>query len=142
VTIWRVVFRDGIVPSLPTEGLLALRDALACDDVRLVQGSTTVPPPLMSVQDWPLEAADAVAFCFWQGRELSTVGEAEEAWARVMFECDHRLGEPAACRHFLNAWDETPRQEMFRELLAEVELAIRERGVEEPLIVPTKQDVR
>jgi hypothetical protein len=34
------------------------------------------------------------------------------------------VGHPAACRWFLNAWDETPRDEMIRLLLPEVELAL------------------
>ena len=35
--------------------------------------------------------------------------------------------EPAACRWFLNWYDDTPRDEVRRELLAEVELALAER---------------
>ena len=56
---WRSVWRDGFIPVLTTVGLEALRGALKNDDPRLTQGSTTTPPPLMSVQDWPVEAACA-----------------------------------------------------------------------------------
>ena len=124
---WRQVWRDGFVPVISTSGLEALRDALSSDDPRLMQGSTTTPPPLMCVQDWPVEAACALGYCGWQGDELATVGEVEEFFARTCFEADQRLGEPAACRWFLNWFDDTPRAEMRRELLAEVERVLDER---------------
>ena len=121
---WRIVWRDGFGPVLSTAGLVALRDALKGDDHRLVQGATTTPPPLMCVQDWPVEAACALGLCGWLGEGLSTVGEVEEFFARMCFEADERLGEPAACRWFLNWYDDTPRHHMRRELLAEVEMCL------------------
>lgn len=124
---WRKVWRDGVEPLLTTEGLSALAQALRNDDDRLVQGATTSPPPLMCVQDWPCEAACALGYCGWIGDGLQTVGEVEEFFARMCCEIDHRLGEPAACRWFLNWYDETPRPEMRRELLAEVLRALRGR---------------
>jgi hypothetical protein len=124
---WRLVWRDGFVPVVSTAGLEALRDALQADDSRLTQGSTTTPPPLMCVQDWPVEAACALGFCGWQGENLETVGEVEEFFARLCFEADQRLGEPAACRWFLNWFDDTPRDEMRQELLNEVQRALVER---------------
>jgi hypothetical protein len=39
------------------------------------------------------------------------------------------MGEPAAVRWFLNWYDETPRDEMRRKLLAEVERAMAARGM-------------
>lgn len=122
--LWRNVWRNGFAPNLSHPGLVALRDALRGDDRRLTQGSTTTPPPLLCVQDWPCEGACALGFCGWQGESLQTVGEVEEYFAKACFEADQRLGEPAACRHFLNWFDDTPRDEMRRELLAEVELAL------------------
>ena len=130
---WRTVWRDGFAPVLSTRGLEALRDALTDDDPRLTQGSTTTPPPLMCVQDWPVEAACALGFCGWQGDRLDTVGEVEEFFARCCFEADQRLGEAAACRWFLNWFDDMPRDEMRAELLAEIEWALEERNAE---IVP------
>ena len=123
---WRTVWRDGFAPVLTLNGLEALRDALATDDTRLVQGTTTTPPPLMCVQDWPVEATCALGFCGWQGDQLQTVGEVEEFFARCCFEADQRLGEAAACRWFLNWFDDTPRDEMRCELLGEVERALEE----------------
>lgn len=124
---WQKVFREGVVPSLSTESLKVLRDALANDDTRLLQGATTTPPPLHCNQDWPVEAACALGFCGWQGEGLETVAEVEEYFARCCFEIDKRLDEPAGCRWFLNFYDETPRDEMREKLLPEVEYALAER---------------
>lgn len=124
---WRMVWRDGFAPVLSTTGLCALRDALRGDDHRLTQGSTTTPPPLLCVQDWPVEGACALGFCGWHGDGLESVGEVEEFFAKCCFEADNRLGEPAACRWFLNWFDDTPRDDMRRDLLSEVEQALAER---------------
>jgi hypothetical protein len=124
---WRKVWREGLAPHVSTAGLEALRRALLADDGRLVQGATTVPPPLMCVQDWPVEAACVLGFCGWQGDGLETVGEVEEYFARMCFEADKVLGEPAACRWFLNWFDETPRHEARQELLAEVNRSLAQR---------------
>src|SRR5262245_47285571 len=124
---WRLVWRDGLVPVPSTRRQDAARDALRGADPRLTQGSTTTPPPLMCVQDWPVEAACALGFCGWQGDELESVGQVEEFFARACFEADQRLGEPAACRWFLNWFDDTPREEMRRALLEEVEKALADR---------------
>lgn len=125
---WRTVWRLGFVPSLSDKALAALHQALENDDPRLTQGSTTTPPPLMCVQDWPVEAACALGFCGWQGEGLNTVGETEEFFAKCCFEADQRLGEAAACRFFLNWYDDTPRDQMRAELAEEVRRAICERN--------------
>jgi hypothetical protein len=124
---WRTVWRDGFVPVLSLKGLEALRDALVANDPRIIQGSTTTPPPLMCVQDWPVEAACVLGYCGWQGENLQTVGEVEEYFARCCFAADQNLGESAACRWFLNWFDDTPRDEMRDELLGEVQRAIEDR---------------
>lgn len=126
---WRNVWRNGFVPSLSTAGLESLRVALEADDRRLTQGSTTTPPSLMCVQDWPVEAACALGFCGWQGDELNTVGQVQEHFAKCCFEADQRLGVPAAGRWFLNAFDDWPRHEMIANLLPEVSYALALRGV-------------
>lgn len=126
---WRKVWREGFAPSISESALLALLDALTKDDKILVQGATTTPPPLMCVQDWPVEAACALGLCGWKGENLETVGQVEEYFAKMCFEADQRLGEPAACRWFLNWFDDTPRDEMRRELLGEVQLLLNTKGV-------------
>lgn len=127
---WRRMWRDGIAPLLSVAQLAALADALTRDDPRLTQGSTTTPPPLMCVLDWPCEAACALAFCGVVddgGFGTATVGAAEEAFCRLLRESDQRTGQPADVRHFLNWFDDTPREEMRRDLLPEVnrELELR-----------------
>lgn len=125
---WREVWRRGFAPGLSASALQALAAALRSDDPRLSQGSTTTPPPLMCVQDWDCEAACVVGYCGWQGEDLTTVGEVEEYFARACFEADRRLGEPAACRHLLTFWDDTPRPAARAQLLGEVERTLAERG--------------
>ena len=137
---WRKVWRDGFVPVLSTAGLAALRDALRGDDPRLTQGSTTTPPPLMCVQDWPCEGACALGFCGWHGEGLGTVGEVEEFFARVCFEADQRVGEPAACRWFLNWFDETPRGDMRQQLLPEVNRSLAQRLAKDAKIAAQHDD--
>jgi hypothetical protein len=125
---WKKVWREGVAPLLSKEGLEALRRGLINDDLRLVQGATTCPPPLQCVQDWPVEGACALGYCGWLGEGLETIGEVEEFFARMCFEIDQRLGQPAGCRWFLNWFDDTPRDDMRRQLLNEVNrtLACRE----------------
>jgi hypothetical protein len=124
---WRKVWREGLAPQLSMAAVEALERALQEDDPRLLQGATTTPPPLQCVQDWPVEAACVLGYCGWQGEHLETVAEVEEFFARACFEADQRLGEPAACRWFLNWFDDTPRDEMRRLLLSEVRRTLRQR---------------
>lgn len=128
---WRLVWRDGFAPSFSDDALEFLKRALLADDPKLIQGGTTKPPPLMCVRDWPCEAADAIGLCgvaSMGGFDSDvTVGRVEEFFARVCFDADQRLGEPAACRWFLNWFDDTPRDEMRRELLEEVEKVLQQR---------------
>lgn len=121
---WRSTFRDGFAPALSTAGLTALRNALRSDDPRLHQGSTTLPTSNAVCGSYPCEGACALGFCGWQGAGLASIGEVEEFFSRACWEADQRLGETAACRWFLNWFDDAPRAEMRRDLLAEVELAL------------------
>ena len=128
---WRKVWREGLAPHLSTAGLEALRRALIQNDSRLLQGATTSPPPLQSLQDWPVEGACVLGYCGWQGDGLETVGEVEEYFARLCFEADQALGEPAACRWFLNWFDDTPREEVRALLLGEVNSTLAQRLAED-----------
>ena len=80
---WRMVWREGLAPVLPTSGLEALWQALRSDDLRLTQGSTTTPPPMLCLSECPCDGADAIGWCGWQGESLETVGEVEEFFART-----------------------------------------------------------
>jgi hypothetical protein len=118
---WKDVVREGLSKILTHRQLIVLRDALIVDDPMLIQGATTSPPPLQCVEDWPVEAACPLGFCGWKGDQLDTVADVEDFFAKKCFELDQTLGEPAACRYFLNYWDDTPREEARKELLGEVE---------------------
>lgn len=143
---WRKSWRDGFAPLIGTEELQALRTAVATDDPRLVQGCTTQPPPLMCVQDWPVEAGCAIGFCGamanggllpLKGDEdgeqsprqgsAATVADAEEYFAKACQAADQKLGELAGCRWFLAWFDETPRDDMRRELLPEIDRELARR---------------
>lgn len=128
---WREVWRKGFSPLMPTTGLEALAEALRSDDPKLVQGATTVPPPLQCIQDWPVEGACAVTYCGWKAKVAETggclIGDAEEFFARACFDCDAAICEPAGCRHFLVWFDETPRAQVREEFFPEVELELARR---------------
>lgn len=116
---WRKCWRDGFAPGMSTKGLIALRNALMRNDHSLLHGATTSPPPLQCVQEWNIEAADAIAYCGWKGEGLRTVREVEEYFARACFDADKRIGEDAYCRYFLNFWDDSPMDVAKSELLLE-----------------------
>jgi hypothetical protein len=126
---WRKVWREGLAPLLSTRGLEVLKRGLLRDDGRLTQGATTTPPPLQSMLDWPVEGACVIGYCAWLGDGLETVGEVEETFARICFEADQLLGEPAAVRYFLNWYDDVPRTEMRKQLLMEVKRVLDARYV-------------
>src|ERR1700722_19711662 len=126
---WRMVWRDGFAPVLSTVGLEALWKALRQDDPHLGQGATTTPPPLACNSERVLEGCCSIGWCGWKGGKLEKGGEVEEFFARSCFEADQLLGEPAACRWFLNWFDDTPRQQMRLELLAEVERTLEQRFI-------------
>jgi hypothetical protein len=127
---WRKVWREGFVPHISTGGLRFLLAALESDDSRVVQGATTTPPPLLCAQDWPCEAGDALVATGVEelgGWEKATVGECEEYFAKLCFLADQTLGEPAACRWFLNWWDDTPRDKVREELAEEAKENLKNR---------------
>ena len=117
---WQHVWRRGIATHLSTPGLRALRTALLRDDHRLVQGRTMVPPPLPGLEAATVEAACAVGLAGWRGEMHATVGDLERYFDRVCSATDAALGEPGACRRFLDWFDLTPRPAMRRLLLDEV----------------------
>lgn len=69
-----------------------------------------------------------MAFALWKSG-LETVGEIEDAFAQACYDADQLLQDVAGCRHFLNWFDDTPRDEMRRELLAEVKRTLSERTI-------------
>jgi hypothetical protein len=105
VDAWQKVWRDGLALQFTTRGLEGLAAALERDDARLITGATTYPPPLQCVADWAVERCCPVCYALLDGRppDAVRVGELEEWFAEACWAADQRLGEPAGCRHFLNA---------------------------------------
>lgn len=126
---WLTVWRKGIEPQLSVKALTALGKALETDDPRLLQGATTSPPPLQCMQEWAVEAACALGYCGWQGEGLGTVAEVESYFAQKCFQADQKMGDSAMVRWFLQWFDDTPRYDMIRLLLPEVETALLNRSV-------------
>jgi|SRR5882724_1516151 len=127
MTSAELVFKQGFAPIMSTKALTALLAACETDDIRLTQGGTTTPPPMMGVRGWACEGSCGIGYAGWQGEELDTVGEVEEYFAMKCFQSDELLGEPAACRWFLNFFDDTPRGEMLTTLAGWIRSALADR---------------
>jgi hypothetical protein len=125
--LWKRIWRLGLAPQLSDLGLAALRRGLTRDDEHLVQGMTSAPPALDVFADAAVEAACALGYCGWKGEGHQTVGDLATFFERVCASADEALGEPGICRHFLAWFDETPRRPMRRELLREVDRALKQR---------------
>ena len=116
-----------LTSELKKEGRLsALRDALAADDARLVQGLTVLPPPFPSTAGQPCEAACLVAYAGWRGGDCRTVGDASDFFRGVCRRAADRLGDRGEVRWLLKFWDTTPRDKAVAALLPEVERALAE----------------
>jgi hypothetical protein len=91
-----------------------------------MQGAVSSPPPFDALNESTICSACAIGFCGWKGDRLQTVGELYSFFAEVCDAADASFHDPAACRHFFHWFDATPRDEMRRELLSEVGLALEE----------------
>jgi hypothetical protein len=113
-----------LVPNLSAAGLVALRRALLCNDPQLIQGRVSSPAPSDALRECAVDGACSIGYCGWHGDGLTSVGEIEEYFHHICDAADAAFNEPAACRYFLNWYDDAPRADMRRELLAEVNLAL------------------
>lgn len=124
---WRLVWRRGIAPQMPSVALRVLEAALVSDASEIIQGHTCYPPPVLPrFAAEVVIAADPIAYMAWRGLQCRTVGEVEEWMVRTDTACDVAMAEPGALRHLHNFIDDTPREEMRRELLAEVRRTLAE----------------
>lgn len=123
VPAWLHAWRRGFLPLYSEVQLRHMLHGLETEDRNVLQGATCTPPPLQVVMDWPVEACDLTSYGFWmEGGTETTVAEVEEFFARTCFEADNLLGEPAGCRHWLNWYDEIPRDEMRDCMVREIRL--------------------
>lgn len=122
---WREVWRRGFAPAISVAALEELLAALETDDPRLRQGITTIPYG-RPCADWPVESACAIAYCAVVSRGgfgTAVVGDVTLDFATALV-----AALPVESRPFLDFFDDTPRDEMRRELAAEVRLTLAERG--------------
>jgi hypothetical protein len=131
---WKRVWRIGIVPQLTIRGLEGLKLALEQDRPSLITGSTMQPPPLACMANEAVEACCPLCYAILDGLRPTavSVGPLEERFAEACFKASELCGEPGAIRYFLNFVDETPREEMRKALLVEVNLALIGRMPQEP----------
>jgi hypothetical protein len=123
---WQRVWREGVAPQLSTAGLQALQKALEQDDPALIQGQNLFPPPLQSYASDQVVAACAICFSAWKGdyQGCAPVAEVDLRFDEVCYQASQLLGEPAAVGQFLTEYDSWSREEMRRNLLPEVRLAL------------------
>jgi hypothetical protein len=123
--LWRRVWREGFAPNLPIKGLRSLRNALVADNPALIQGSTCYPPCLQELASMNVEACCPITYCGYGAGIAPTVGKADVFFQEMCDLCDQHFAHPSQCGQFLSWVDDVPRDEMRRELLSEVELAIK-----------------
>jgi len=113
----------------------ALQAGLIRNDPALIQGRTVQPDPLQKNRLEEPTACCPIAYAIWQSKENIpgiTAGEVEECFTKLCATCDNITGEPRAVRHFLNWADDTDRETMRTQLLAEVTIALLARSTEPP----------
>ena len=128
VVTWQWVWEHGVAPQLDVYELAVLRDGLAADDRRILQGHTCDPMPLSAVMDWPCRAADPLGYPTLVLRSGATVREVEERFYQLCTTACDRLGDPAGIRPLLNAVDSWSRPEMLANLLAAVDAELARRS--------------
>lgn len=120
---WRKSWRDGYGPLLSLPALEALAKALREDAPDLIQGTTTIPYP-GGYHTELCTSACAIAYAIWKGDEIDTVNKIEDEFGRICSTILCRTGTKSGHTNFLSWFDDTPRDECFRQLLPEVERSI------------------
>jgi hypothetical protein len=99
--------------------LTALRDALATDNPRLIQGAVVRPLYILRCLGDAPYGACAIGYCGWIGDNLPTVNDVADFFFNLTRKCD--------ARPFYDWFDKTPRDVMRASLLPEVERALASR---------------
>jgi hypothetical protein len=136
------VLVEGFFPIVPTHRLNAMLKLLEADDPAIIQGSTSFPPPLLATDGEQVESVDPVGFMGSDNTLTLTVGEVEEGFARLCFDADQRLGEPAACRFLLNAIDDNDRTEVWDFLTAEIRQELSRRLLRDKAVTKLRPDLQ
>jgi hypothetical protein len=118
MTTWQEVFRTHVAPKLTPEYLRILRNALWSNDPRLIQGHTAEPLLHILERDLAHKVA-ATCACAIGFRRLcegpASVAEVENSFNLFMADA----GRPEVVP-FLRWYDQTPREEVFPALAAEI----------------------
>jgi hypothetical protein len=142
---WKEAWRFGIGPALSVAGLEALRNALAEDDRRLMQGQFVYPPvrPMRRRTNGAFSFSRgrqvtggcAVILAGWLGDGITDARELHDYFETVCLSADLALADGHGMRleqgktgpsfHFIEWFDNTPRARMRVELLPEVERELR-----------------
>lgn len=130
---WQNVWRLGISPHLSTEGLLALLKALLADDLALIQGATTEPPPISGCMDLEPVGHCPLIFCIRFGQPQNpkglgwTIADLEQEWAELLGKVDATFKQVNAHRPWFAFWDDSDRQTARWALMQEVTRTLAER---------------
>jgi hypothetical protein len=125
---WRRVWRQGLVLQFTTLDLGALRAALASDDQRLIQGSTTVPSLAEEDQQAGVRCgpktlaskACLIGLC-GMNRGLRTIGDVSDFYQEVYDTADADVDFQA----FISWFDNASRERMRTAMLEEIDREIR-----------------
>lgn len=135
------VLREGLFPLLEDADLRILRDGMAGDDQAILQGTTIWPNPSgIQFLDMTCECGCPISFIGMRAKGLRSVKHVGDWFTDVCDAIDRAFNEPAACRYLLNYIDDNPRDEVFAELITEIdaELARRATLPAPPLALPVE----
>jgi len=117
--LWKKAWRVGVAPLLSNVALVELEVALEYDDPRLIQGKVCLPAWTPNAEGEEVTEVCAIGLCaLAEGKK--TVGQVSAFFGDLCRKAGEAIGETSGIRHFLSWFDETPRDEVRRELLAEV----------------------
>jgi hypothetical protein len=100
---------QALLSQLPTCGLTALRDALACDSSELVQGCTVEPLPVGDAFDSPAVAACALGYGAWKAWHLRTAREVDREFGNLVVRAQMAAGGQVVFLDALDFFDSSPR---------------------------------
>lgn len=124
---WERAFR-AIAPGLPTDGLVALKEALL--DPKhggLCRSSIVLPYKFMSSTDSDkVEKACAIGYCLWKGFGLQKASEIEAEFHSVCRKANYRLNNGWA-GEFLNWFDSKTLEETSIKLVPVIDSILAER---------------
>lgn len=128
---WRDVW-SAACTYFTTKGLEALKASLEGGGKDIVQQLTVLPSSYRLFGKLLPEKACPIAYCGWQGGiGIEVVDELEMFFAQICFDLETVFNEPCVIRYFLKWFDNAPREEAIKLLLAEVVDELHKRKMKE-----------